>query len=50
MNDGGIETLTFSFPYDLEQIIYILIHIPDWCDHAPNILGLFFTSNPKSML
>ena len=43
---GGNEAYSFSILHDLEQIIKHPTRVPDRHDHTPNILDLFFTSNP----
>ena len=45
-DSGGREALSFSILHDLEQIIKHPTRVPDRHDQAPNILDLFFTSNP----
>ena len=43
---GGREAYNFSLLHDLEQIIQQPTRVPDRHDQSPNILDLFFTSNP----
>ena len=45
---GGREAFNFSISHDLEQIIQHPTRIPDRHGDTPNILDLFFTSNPPN--